>query len=123
MPARSRRLTQAKTDSARRSPCPVSCCLDIVGDRWTLLVVRDLFLGRSRFKDFTASPEAIPTNVLAERLQRLLQHGLVIQAAASEGSKHLGYQLTDKGKALLPVLKAMKNWGLTWERGTKAALH
>lgn len=93
-----------------------------MGDRWTLLVIRDLFLGRSRFKDFTASPETIPTNILAERLQRLLQHGLAVQVAAAEGSKHFGYQLTDKGRALLPVLKAMKNWGLTWERGTKAAL-
>jgi DNA-binding HxlR family transcriptional regulator len=105
----------------RRSPCPVACCLDIVGDRWTLLVVRDLLLGRSRFKDFTASPEAIPTNILTERLQRLLKHELVVQVSA-EGSRHLGYELTKKGRSLLPILKAMKEWGLAWEPGTKAAL-
>ena len=64
----------------RRSPCPVACSLDIFGDRWTLLIVRDLFFGRARFKDFTASPESIPTNILADRLRRrLLAHGVVEQ--------------------------------------------
>src|SRR5689334_20120386 len=98
----------------RRSPCPVACLLDIVGDRWTLLVIRDLFLGRSRFKDFTASPEGIPTNILSERLERLLQHGIVEQTAASDGTKRLAYRLTRKGKALGPVLETMRDWGLQW---------
>jgi DNA-binding HxlR family transcriptional regulator len=106
--------------SSRRSPCPVSCSLDIFGDRWTLLVIRDLILGRSRFKDFLASPEGIPTNILTERLKRLLEHRVVIQVSATEGSKHLAYQLTEKGHALLPIVKAMKDWGLTWEKGTRA---
>jgi DNA-binding HxlR family transcriptional regulator len=104
----------------RRSPCPVACLLDIVGDRWTLLVVRDLFLGRSRFKDFSASPEGIPTNILSERLERLLQHGIVEQTAASDGTKRLAYRLTKKGKALGPVLVSMRDWGLEWEKGTRA---
>lgn len=108
--------------AVRRSPCPVSCALDLVGDRWTLLVIRDLFLGKYRFKDFLASPEGIPTNILTDRLKRLLEKQMVIQVADSEGSRHLGYQLTDKGHALLPVVKAMKDWGLQWEEGTKAAL-
>lgn len=106
----------------RRSPCPVACSLDILGDRWTLLVVRDLMLGRSRFKDFMASPEAIPSNILSDRLQRLTTHGLAVQTTASEGGKHLAYQLTEKGNALRPVLKAMKQWGLAWEPGTQAAM-
>ena len=106
---------------ARRSPCPVACALDIFGDRWTLLVIRDLVLGKSRFKDFTASPEGIPTNILSERLNRLLEHGVVVQVSA-KGSKHLAYQLTDKGHALLPVLKSMRDWGLTWEKDTKALM-
>ncbi|MBC8128336.1 MAG: helix-turn-helix transcriptional regulator [Gloeobacteraceae cyanobacterium ES-bin-144] len=108
--------------SPRRSPCPVSCALEIFGDRWTLLVIRDLILGRSRFKDFLASPEGIPTNILSERLNRLLDRGIVTQVSAAEGSKHLAYQLTKKGHALLPVIKAMKDWGLTWEKGTRAAI-
>jgi len=106
----------------RRSPCPVSCSLDIFGDRWTLLVIRDLIFGKSRFKDFLTSPEGIPTNILTDRLKRLLEHRVVIQIKDSEGSRHMAYQLTDKGNALLPVVKAMKDWGLTWEKGTRVGL-
>ena len=95
-----------------RSPCPVACTLDILGDRWTLLVVRDLLLGRTRYKEFVSSPEGIPTNILSERLERLLAHGIAEQVPVSEGAKRFGYQLTDKGKALLPVLRSMRDWGL-----------
>jgi DNA-binding HxlR family transcriptional regulator len=111
-----------KKGAARRSPCPVACSLDIVGDRWTLLVVRDLLLGRTRFRDFTASPEAIPTNILSERLERLLSHGIIEQIPAHDGTKRFAYRLTAKGKALQPVLKALRDWGLTWDKETKALL-
>jgi DNA-binding HxlR family transcriptional regulator len=104
--------------SSRRSPCPVACGLDVFGDRWTLLIIRDLILGRSRFKDFAASPEGIPTNILAERLERLLEHDIIEQTPASDGGKRLAYRLTKKGRALTPVLKAMRDWGLKWEPGT-----
>ncbi len=106
---------------ARRSPCPVACSLDLFGDRWTLLVIRDLILGHTRFKDFVASPEGIPTNILSDRLERLLSSGVVEQVPATEGSKRLMYRLTEKGAALRPVLKAMRDWGLAWEAGTCAA--
>jgi DNA-binding HxlR family transcriptional regulator len=106
----------------RRSPCPVACSLDIFGDRWTLLIVRDLFLGRTRFKDFTASPEGIPTNILADRLERLLAHGVVEQIPAEDGTKHLAYRLTQKGKALGSMLKAMRDWGLAWDKTTRVLL-
>jgi DNA-binding HxlR family transcriptional regulator len=96
--------------------------LDVFGDRWTLLIVRDLILGRSRFKDFTASPEGIPTNILSERLERLLRHGVVKQVPADDGTKRFAYQLTAKGLALRPILMAMKDWGLKWEKGTRALL-
>jgi DNA-binding HxlR family transcriptional regulator len=92
--------------------------LDITGDRWSLLVVRDLFMGRSRFKDFSASPEGIPTNILSERLERLLRHGVVEQIAVDDSAKRLAYRLTAKGRALGPVLEAMRDWGLAWEKGT-----
>jgi DNA-binding HxlR family transcriptional regulator len=104
----------------RRSPCPISCSLDIFGDRWTLLVIRDLICGRSRFKDLAASPERIPTNLLSDRLARLLQSGIVTRVTPPDGSKHFAYQLTDKGEALLPMLKALRDWGLRWEPGTQA---
>lgn len=106
----------------RRSVCPVACSLDIFGDRWTLLIVRDLFLGRSRFKDFTASPEGIPTNILSERLERLLETGVVEQIPAEDGTKRLAYRLTEKGKALGSVLKAIRDWGLAWDKSTRALL-
>jgi DNA-binding HxlR family transcriptional regulator len=102
----------------RRSPCPIACGLDIFGDRWTLLVVRDLFFGRSRFKEMATSPEEPPTNILSERLQRLLDHGIVEQVAASDGTLHRGYQLTKKGQALRPILESIRDWGLRWEEGT-----
>ena len=74
------------TVPARRSLCPVACSLDILGDRWTLLVIRDLFAGKSRFGEFLASPEHIPTNILAERLKRLERAGL----AAPTGTQQHG---------------------------------
>ena len=117
--------TKASTGTAaaeRRSPCPVACSLDVLGDRWTLLVVRDLILGRTRFRDFAASPEGIPTNILSDRLERLLQHGIVEQIPADDGTKRLGYRLTEKGRALRPILKAMRDWGLAWDRDARALL-
>jgi len=102
----------------RRSPCPVACALDIMGDRWTLLVIRDLLLGRSRFRDFTGSPEGIPTNILSNRLERLMESRIIKHCPAADGSKRKAYQLTEKGKALGEVLKALRDWGLQWESGT-----
>jgi DNA-binding HxlR family transcriptional regulator len=117
-PSRSRQPDRPE----RRSPCPVACSLDILGDRWTLLVIRDLLLGRTRFKDFSASPEGIPTNILSERLVRLQQHGIITQIPAADGTKHRAYQLTPKGTALGPLLREMRDWGLQWEKGTRAQL-
>ena len=110
-----------KPDSApaRRSPCPVACGLDLFGDRWSLLLVRDLMFGAERFKDFTAAPEGIPTNILADRLKRLTEHGVIEITTAADGSRHPAYRLTAKGRALRPVLEAMRDWGLKWEAGTQ----
>jgi DNA-binding HxlR family transcriptional regulator len=122
MPA-TRRNQRAKKDPApRRSPCPVACSLDIFGDRWTLLVIRDLFFGRTRFKEFAASPEGIPTNILTERLERLLARSIVEQIPAEDGTKRLAYRLTKKGKALGRVLRAMRDWGLAWDKSTRVQI-
>lgn len=107
---------------ARRSPCPVACALDLFGDRWTLLVIRDLMMGRNRFKEFTGSPEGIPTNILSDRLERLLQKGIVGQVPATEGGKRMAYALTEKGESLRPVLLAIRDWGLEWEPGTRVKM-
>ena len=113
---------KSKAAVARRSPCPVACSLDIMGDRWTMLVIRDLFLGRARFRDFVASPEGIPTNILSDRLEKLLHHEIVEQIPAHDGTKRFAYALTKKGKALGPLLEAMRDWGLKWDKETKVLM-
>ena len=97
---------------ARRSRCPVSCTLDILGDKWSLLVIRDLVLGRRRYAEFLDSPEGIPTNILAERLKRLKAAGVIRGRRYSEHPPRLEYELTTKGEELRPVLKAMVDWGV-----------
>jgi len=121
-PRSARPAQRAAANPQRRSPCPVACALDIFGDRWTLLVVRDLALGRSRFKDFAGSPEGIPTNILSDRLERLLTSGVVHQIPAADGTKRFAYELTDKGQALLPILRSVRDWGLKWEPGTRVGM-
>jgi DNA-binding HxlR family transcriptional regulator len=97
----------------------VACALDLIGDRWTLLVIRDLFLGRTRFRDFSQSPEGIPTNILSERLARLVAHQIAEQVPAEDGTKRRAYRLTARGRDLLPVLENLRDWGLKWEKGTR----
>ena len=108
-------------NKARRSQCPVACSLDLIGDRWTLLVIRDLFLGKSRFGDFAGSPEAIPSNILAERLKRLEAAGLIRATPYSEHPPRVAYQLTPRGQELRPVLDALAIWGLEQFPGTRRA--
>ncbi|HEX7653657.1 MAG TPA: helix-turn-helix domain-containing protein [Verrucomicrobiae bacterium] len=117
-----RKKAASESPGERRSPCPLACALDILGDRWTLLIIRDLILGRSRFKDFSASPEGIPTNILSDRLERLLATGIIAQVPAAEGSKRLAYQLTKKGDELRPVLRELKDWSLKWDKTTRVLL-
>lgn len=84
-----------------------------------VLVIRDFFPGRQRFKEFVAAPEGIPTNILSERLERLREHGVVELTGAADGSPHPAYRLTAKGRGLGPVLAAVRDWGLKWEKGTQ----
>ena len=93
-----------------RSFCPISCVLDILGDKWTLLVVRDLFLDRHRYGEFLESPEGIPTNILAERLKRLEAAGIVTRELYQANPPRAEYFLTPKGRDLGPVLLAMLSW-------------
>jgi DNA-binding HxlR family transcriptional regulator len=95
-----------------RSPCPVAGALDLVGDRWTLLILRDLLRGMSRYGQFLASPEGISTNLLADRLQRLERAGLVTAVPYSQHPVRVDYRLTPAGRALTPVVDALATWGL-----------
>lgn len=97
-----------------RSPCPVASLLDIVGDKWTLLIIRDLFAGKRIYSEFQTSPEGIPTNILAQRLKRLESMGVIDKSAYQQKPVRYQYILTQKGRALGPVLEAMKNWGLEY---------
>lgn len=96
----------------RRSYCPVACTLDLVGDRWSLLVVRDLVRGKRRYSEFLASAEGIPTNILAERLRRLKAQGFVTSSRYSSHPPRVEYRLTPKGEDLRPLLRAMVDFGV-----------
>lgn len=93
-----------------RSGCPIATSLDIFGDRWTLVIVRDLATGKARFSQFLESPERIPTNVLTERLLRLEEFGLISKSAYQDNPPRFEYGLTKKGAELLPVLQAICRW-------------
>lgn len=95
---------------ARRSECPIACSLDILGDKWTLLVLRDLLDGKTRFRDFESRPEGIPTNILTDRLKRLTATGLAERVPLPESSRH-GYSPTPAAWDLRPVLLALACWG------------
>ena len=97
-------------EDCHRSHCPVSCILEIIGDKWTLLVVRDLFFDNHTFKDLLASPEKIPTNILANRLKRLEDSGLIRRELYQERPKRYTYHLTEKGFDLEPVMRSMMIW-------------
>jgi DNA-binding HxlR family transcriptional regulator len=103
-----------------RSACPIAGALDILGDRWTLLVLRDvLFLGRSTFQEFLASPERISSNTLAERLRRLERHRIVRKQAYAQRPTRWRYLPTTRGCELMPLLSAAARWGLRHVEGTK----
>ena len=96
-----------------RSPCPIAGALDILGDRWTLLVMRDvLFYGKRRYADFLASPEGIPTNILADRLKLLVAKGVIRSERYSLHPPRVEYVLTEKGEDLRPIMRAMVEWGI-----------
>jgi DNA-binding HxlR family transcriptional regulator len=96
----------------------VACTLDLLGDKWTLLVVRDLLLGKATYSEFQQSPERIPTNILAERLKRLQAAGIVVKERYQERPVRYRYLLTGKGRDLSPVLSAMIDWGNRYIPGT-----
>lgn len=93
-----------------RSTCPIACVLDFLGDKWTLLVIRDLFLNKHRYGEFSASPEGIPTNILAERLKRLEAAGIIKKELYQNNPPRGEYYLTSKGADLGKVLSAMRQW-------------
>jgi DNA-binding HxlR family transcriptional regulator len=95
-----------------RSSCPVARTLDIVGDRWSLLVIRDLATGRHHFDAMLASPEAIAPNILAQRLRRLRSDGLIAVRRDPADHRRRLYRLTAKGETLASLVRLIARWGL-----------
>jgi DNA-binding HxlR family transcriptional regulator len=92
--------------------CAVARTLDLIGERWTILLLRDLLLhGPRRFQDFQASLPGVSPNILSARLKSMEDNGLVRRSLYSERPPRLEYGLTDKGKSLGPIVKAMRDWG------------
>jgi DNA-binding HxlR family transcriptional regulator len=91
--------------------------LDVIGDKWSLLVVRDLLLGKSRFSEFLNSPEGVTTNILADRLKRLEIEGLIERTLYQERPNRYAYTLTEQGLALKPVVTSICRWAEVWRPG------
>jgi DNA-binding HxlR family transcriptional regulator len=102
-----------------RSPCAVACTLDLVGDKWSLLVIRDLLRGRVTYGELQKSPEGIPTNILAARLKKLEDVALIAKSAYQKHPVRYAYELTEKGRALSEVLGAFARWGKKHIPGTR----
>ncbi len=97
-------------------PCPIARTTDLIGDWWTPLVMREAFSGRRRFEDFQRALK-VPRAVLARRLDRLVEEGLLKKVSYQDHPPRFEYRLTDKGKAFWDVLAAMWRWGSDWMWG------
>jgi DNA-binding HxlR family transcriptional regulator len=101
---------------ARRPPqyCPVARTLDLIGDRWSMLILRDLLLdGARKFQDLQDSLEGVSPNTLSDRLKKLMQSGIIERRLYAEHPPRAEYLLTSKGRELRPVLRALRDWGET----------
>lgn len=106
-----------KSRTKARSGCPVAVSLDLIGDRWSLLIVRDMMVrGYRTFRAFQQSGEGIATNILADRLEKLNACGILVREAAAGDRRSTHYRLTAKGIALAPVLLELLIWGAHHEK-------
>lgn len=94
-----------------RSTCPLASALDVLGDKWSFVIIRDLAKLKSRYKDFADAPEAIPTNILAKRLKSLETFGVVAKKPYQDNPVRYEYFLTPAGAELLPVIQQLAKWG------------
>ncbi len=106
-----------KVKIKRRSGCPVSISLELLGDRWSLLIIRDLMVrGLKTYRDFQQSGEGISTNILADRLRRLEVSGIITAEKEASDRRKANYRLTEKGIDLAPVLLELLIWGTRHEK-------
>jgi DNA-binding HxlR family transcriptional regulator len=110
-----------KADKKRDTGCPVAFALDTFGDRWSLLIIRDIVLrGSKTYGDFLAAEEGIATNVLADRLRELEDEGIIRKSRDPENHRKFNYALTEKGCDLVPVILEMILWSAKYDPNTKA---
>jgi DNA-binding HxlR family transcriptional regulator len=96
----------------QRSTCPVSTSLDLLGDKWTLLILRDMvFAGKSTYGQFLQSAEKMATNILADRLAVLEAHGILTKAVAADKKSKFTYRMTEKGVDTIPIIVELVLWG------------
>ena len=111
-----------KLDSSfsKRSACPIATTLDVIGDKWTLLIIRDIALfNKHKNKDFQQAGEGIPTNILADRLKLLLNYGLIEKQQYQDNPPRFEYHLTGAGKDMMPIIKSMAQWAQRNVEGVK----
>jgi DNA-binding HxlR family transcriptional regulator len=105
-------LSEVSAGERTKEPCPVARTLDIIGDRWTILILRDLLTqGARRFQDFETSLRGISPNTLSARLKNLEEHGIVTRRFYEQHPPRAEYLLTAKGKELGPAMRALQLWG------------
>jgi DNA-binding HxlR family transcriptional regulator len=102
-------MAMVKRTSFENADCPVARSLDVLGDWWSLLIIRDAFLGIRRFSEFQKNL-GCAKNILTVRLRALVEHGILTTAPASDGSAYQEYQLTPKGRGVFPILVALRQW-------------
>ncbi len=100
-----------RRSDAHRSQCPIAATLDFIGDKWSLIVVRDMVVKKHKYREFLESPEGIPTNILAARLKSLEEKGIIRKRPYQTKPLRYEYMLTQRGADLLPVLQQLAAWG------------
>jgi DNA-binding HxlR family transcriptional regulator len=116
-------MPRSKSLSKRRSGCPLNASVEMLGDRWSLLIIRDMMLrGSQTFKEFLSSYERIASNILTDRLRRLESYGIITTRPDPTDGRKMIYLLTQKGLDLAPVLTEMVLWAAAHERTDNQAL-
>ncbi len=111
---------QSEENIEKRSECPISCTMDLVGDKWSLLIIRDLlYLGKTTYNEFLNSNESISTNILNNRLVKLTEVGLITHTGTAKRKK---YELTKMGRDLKPVLESVAVFGIKHSTADKGFL-
>jgi DNA-binding HxlR family transcriptional regulator len=107
--------------SKLNNKCPIDYALEVFGDRWTLLVLRDLMLsGKRYYRELLASKEGIATNILASRLRKMEADGLIIRKQNPEDKRQIFYELTEKSLDLIPILLEISRWSVIYDKDTAA---